>query len=90
MATDGSEDKSVVERALQIWPQINAYISETLKKPKGQIATSNTFSTVRSAVQDSLITAKLEFFVSVAVILKTYLEIFHSDASLLPFITSKL
>ena len=56
------EDKSGAERALPIWPQITAYISETLKKPKSQIPTSNTFSTVRSAVEDSFITAKLEVF----------------------------
>ena len=37
-----------------------------------------------------LITAKLDFFVSVAAVLKPYLEIFQSDAPLLPFITSEL
>ena len=84
------EDKSVVERALHIWPQITAYISETLKKPNSQIHTSNTFSTVKSDVQDSLVPAKLEFFVSVAVIMKPYLEIFQSDAQCLPFITSEI
>ena len=45
---------------------------------------------MRSAVQDSLITAKLEFFVLVAVILKCYLEIFQSDTPLVHFITSEL
>ena len=38
----------------------------------------------------SLITARLELFVSVAVILKPYLEIFQSHTPLLPFITSEL
>ena len=61
-----------------------------MKKPKSQIPTSHTLSTVRSADQDSLTTLKLEFFVSVAVSLKPYLEIFQSDAPLLPFITSEL
>ena len=84
------EDKSVAERALQIWPQIAAFTSETLKKPRSQLPTSNTFSTVRSAVQDSFKTAKLEFFVSVAAIPKPYLEIFDSDAPLPPFITLEL
>ena len=37
-----------------------------------------------------MITANLEFFVSVAVILKPYPEIFQSDAPLLPFVTSEL
>ena len=84
------EDKKVAERALQIWPHIIIYICETLKKSKSQILTSCSFSTLRSAVQDKLITAKLEFFVSVAAVPKPCLEIFQSDAPLVPFITSEL
>ena len=84
------EDKKVAERALQIWPHIITYICETLKKSKSQIPTSSSFSTLRSAVLDKLITAKLEFFVSVAALPKPYLEILQSDAPLLPFITSEL
>ena len=84
------EDKSGAERTLKIWPEITAYIRETLKKPKSQIPTSKIFSKVRSAVQDSLITERLEFFVSVAVILKPYLEISQSDALLSLFIMSEL
>ena len=84
------EDKKVAERALQIWPHIFTYICETLKKSKSQIPTSSSFSSLRSAVWDKLITAKLEIFVSVAAVLKPYLEIFQSDAPLLPFITSQL
>ena len=84
------EDKKVAERALQIWPHIITYISETLKKSKSQILTPSSFSTLRLAAQDKLITANLEFFVSVAAVLKPYFEIFQSDAPLLPFITSEL
>ncbi len=84
------EDKDVAERAIQIWPQVTKYITETLKKPRSQVPTSGTFSTVKSAVQDSLMLAKLEFFVSVAVVLKPYLQIFQSDCPLLPFITTEL
>ena len=85
------EDKGVAERALQIWPQITAYISETLKKPRVKLLHQITFSTVRSAVQDSLITAKLEFFCISCSHLETLSgEIFQADAPLLPFITSEL
>ena len=45
---------------------------------------------MRPAAQDKSITAKLEFFVSVAAVLKPYLETFQSDAPCLPFITSEL
>ena len=48
------ENKQVAERALalEIWPHITTYIRETLKKPKSQVPTSNTFKTVNSAVHD--------------------------------------
>ena len=70
------ENRKVAERALQIWTHIVTYICETLKKSKSQIPTSSSFSTLRSAVQDKLITAKLEFCVLAAAVLRPYLEIF--------------
>ena len=48
------EDKKVADRALEIWPNITKYVSETLKKPKSQVPISGFFATVRSAVQDNL------------------------------------
>ena len=56
------EDKKVADRALEIWPNIAKDVSETLKKTKSQVPTSNYFATLRSAVQDDLIVAKLQFF----------------------------
>ena len=84
------EDKKVAERALEIWPNITAYVTETLKKPTSQIPTASSFATVRSAVQNHLTIAKLQFFVSTASIMKPYLQMFQSDAPLLPFVTSEL
>ena len=57
------EDKKVAERALEIWPNITAYVTETLKKPTSQIPTASSFATVRSAVQNHLTIAKQQFFV---------------------------
>ena len=84
------ENKQVAERALEIWPHITTYIRETLKKPKSQVQTSNTFKTVNSAVQGPLLRAKLAFFASTAGLMQPYLQIFQSDAPLLPFVTSDL
>ena len=84
------EDKKVAERALEIWPNITVFITETLKKPKNEIPTSASFATVRSAVQSHLTIAKLQFFISTAAIMKPYLQVFQSDAPLLPFVTSEL
>lgn len=84
------EDKKVAERALEIWPNITTYVTEILKKPKSQIPTSSAFVTVKSAVQNILTIAKLQFFISTASIMKPYLQVFQSDAPLLPFVTSEI
>ena len=68
-----------------MWPNITAYVTETLEKPMSQIPTASSFATVRSAVQNHLTIAKLQFFVSTASIMKPYLQVFQSDAPLLPF-----
>ena len=84
------EDKKVADRALEIWPNITKYVSETLKKPKSQVPTSGYFATVRSAVQDNLIVAKLQFFASTASVMMPYLQKFQEDAPLLPFTTTEV
>lgn len=84
------EDRQVAERALEIWPHLTAYITETLKKRRSQIPTTSTFNTVKSAVHDPLVTAKLAFFASTAGIMHPYLKVFQTDAPLLPFVTSEL
>ena len=84
------EDKRVTERAVEMWPSLTTYITEILKKPKSQVLTSSSFSTVKSAVLNKLTTAKLEFFMSIAAAMRPYLQTFQSDGPLLPFITSEL
>ena len=81
------EDKRVAERAVEMWPCLTTYITEILKKPKSQVPTSSSFSTVKSAVLNKLTTAKLEFFMSIAAAMRPYLQTFQSDGPLLPFIS---
>ena len=38
------EDKKVAERALEIWPNITAYVTETLKIPTSQIPTASSLA----------------------------------------------
>ena len=73
-----------------MWPSLTTYISEILKKPKSQVPTSSSFSTVKSAVLNKLTTVKLEFFMSIAAAMRPYLQTFQSDGPPLPFITSEL
>ena len=64
------EDKKFEGRALQIWPHIITYVIEKIKKPKSMIPASSLLTTLRSVVHDGLITAKLDYFVSSAAIMK--------------------
>ena len=84
------EDKRVAERVVEMWPSLTTYITQILKKPKSQVPTSSSFSTVKSAVLNKLTTAKLEFFMSIAAAMRPNLQTFQSDGPLLPFITSEL
>ena len=84
------EDKRVTERAVEMWPSLTTYITEILKKPKSQVPTSSSFSTVKSAVLNKLTNAKQEFFMAIAAARRPYLQTFQSDGLLLPFITSEL
>ena len=38
------DDKKVAEGALQIWPDVMVYIKETVKKPKGEVPVSYSFT----------------------------------------------
>ena len=70
------EDKKVLDRALDVWPNIAKYVNETVKKPKSKIPGSSSFATLRTAVQDGLIVVKLQFFSSPATIMMSYLQKF--------------
>ena len=63
-----NEDKKIAERVLDVWPNIAKYVNETLKKPKSKIPGSSSFATLRTAIQDGLIVAKLQFFSSTAMV----------------------
>ena len=56
------EDKRVAERAVEMWPSLTTYITKILKKPKSQVPTCSSFSTVKSAVLNKLTTAKTGVF----------------------------
>ena len=58
--------------------------------PKSKIPASSSFTMLRPAMRDDLITAKLEFFVSTAAIMKSHIQMLQSDVSLLPLISSEI
>ena len=88
-ATRWLEDVPVAERAIQIWPDTVKYETTVVAGPKSKVPNIHSFQTLKSNVQDPLVTAKLQFFISVAKILKP-LEKFQTDTPMMPFMAIEL
>ena len=65
-------------------------MNETLKKSKSKIQGSSSFATFRTAVQDGLIVAKLQFLSSTATIMMPYLQKFQGNTPLVNFMTTEV
>ena len=89
-ATRWLEDVPVAERAIQIWPAMVKYVTTAVAGPKSKVPNIQSFQTLKSNIQDPLITAKLQFFISVAKILKLFLEKFQTNAPMMPFLLNEL
>ncbi|KAK1906949.1 hypothetical protein KUDE01_009345 [Dissostichus eleginoides] len=89
-ATRWVEDLQVAERAIEVWPAVMAYIHSHKKLPKSKVPTSASYLTVKKATEDPLFLAKLEFFAFVARQLKPFLEVFQTDAPMVPFLAKEL
>lgn len=82
------EDLMVVERALQLLPNIREYINSVLRKPASRIPKTVSFRAVRDGCLDNLLVCKLTFFAFVAQQLKPFLT--QSPKPMLPFLASEL
>ncbi|KAK1898471.1 Adenylate cyclase type 6 [Dissostichus eleginoides] len=89
-ATRWVEDLQVAEGAIEVWPAVMAYIHSHKKLPKSKVPTSASYLTVKKATEDPLFLAKLEFFAFVARQLKPFLEVFQTDAPMVPFLAKEL
>lgn len=78
------EDSSIAERAVLCWDNICKYIRKVAKRSKSKIPKSASYETISKAVDDPLILAKLQVFIYVSKTLKPFLELFQSDAPMLP------
>lgn len=81
------EDVQVAERSLQIWPNVQTYISSTQKMAKSKRHTCQSFVNPCEYV---LMLAKLNFFVCIAKVLVPFLELFQTEKPMMSFISSEL
>ena len=89
-ATQWVEDLRVVERALQLIPDVTKYVNAVLKKPPSQVPKTATFVAVRDGCFDELLVCKLKFFAFVAHQLLPYLTKFQSSEPMVPFLSGEL
>ncbi|KAJ8031243.1 hypothetical protein HOLleu_27914 [Holothuria leucospilota] len=83
------ENVCVMQRALEVMPQLKKYIEAT-KQKKVTKPTSKTYDTVCEAVADPLFPTKGEFFISVAGDLEPFLAKYQTDAPMMAFLASDL
>ena len=89
-ATRWLEDVPVAKRAIQIWPCIQKYAVATQKLSKSKRPTCQSYVNLQEYVNDPLMPAKLNFFVSIANVLVPFLELFQTDRPIMPSISSEL
>lgn len=84
------EDVQVAERSIQIWPNVQTYISSTQKMAKSKRPTCQSFVNPCEYVQDPLMLANLNFFVCIAKVLVPFPELFQTEKPMMSFISSEL
>ena len=89
-ATQWVEDLRVVERALQLIPDVTKYVNAVLKKPPSQVPKTATFVAVRDGCFDELLVCKLKFFAFVAHQLLPSPTRFQSSEPMVPFLSGEL
>ena len=89
-ATRWVEDDKVAQRALEIWPNVQKYIKEVLKRSKSKQPTSASFATIAKATKDVLLPAKLQVFVYISKVLKPFLVKYQTDEPMIMFLAEDL
>ena len=89
-ATRWVEDEKIVQRAIEIWSNIEQYIAHVLKETKSKHPTSASVTTVQKATKDPMLVAKLQVFVYIAKILKPFLQKYWTDAQMIMFLGEDL
>ena len=84
-ATRWVEDKKVADKAVEIWVNICKIIDLWQKLVPSKRPKRKSYTTVVTAVNDQLATAKRQFFSFIAMILQPFLELYQSDIPMIPY-----
>lgn len=83
------ENVPVAERALEVWPMVQAYVSAAEEK-KVQKPNTASYDTILAAREDPLLVPKLQFFLSIARGFNPFLHKYQTDEPVLPFLAKDL
>lgn len=80
------ENVDVASRALQVLPHVKKYIAENSKKlPK-----NTTCKNIQLACSDAFISAKTQFFISIASVIEPFLRKYQTNSPMVPFMYNDL
>ena len=83
------ENIPVAERVISVWDSVQQFVqkvdSKEIPKPDNK-----SYKTIKEAVKDRLVLAKLEFFCSVAKLLQSFLTKLQTDRPVTPFLCTDL
>lgn len=83
------ENVPVCERAVELFNNIDKYVKSVNEK-KIPNPGNKSYEVISSCMKDKLFTAKLNFFMSVALQLRPFLALYQTDRPMLPFIGDDL
>ena len=89
-STQWLENVPVAQRAITIWPYVSDYVQAVSRGPKKAIPTIKSFQTVLEGTKDPLVPDKLQFFITVAQLLKPYLQKYQTEKQMMVFIAEDL
>ena len=83
------ENGPAVERALDMWNDIKAYVKAVKEKKLPRPACAS-YDVIAAAIEDPLIQVKLRFFLSIEMQVKPFLAKYQTDAPMIPFLSTAL
>ena len=79
------EDVAIADRLIEVRPNIKQIRNFQEKLPKSKQPSNKSYDTLKIAVLDELVIAKLGFFSYLAGMFKPFLTVYQTDCSMIPF-----
>ena len=84
-ATCWVEIKKVKDRAILVWPHIAEIVRFWQKLLPSKQPKCKNYTTLKEAASDMLVIPKLQFFTYVVSVLEPFIQLYQTDAPIIPF-----